>query len=710
LYFEVSALEEKAKQLALTSKYKSEFLANMSHELRTPLNSLLILSDQLYKNQDGNLTPRQVDFAKTIHASGNDLLALINDILDLSKIESGTVTVEPSELVLADLQDYVERTFKHVAENKGLTFALDTANEVPKTMHTDSKRLQQVLKNLLSNAFKFTEEGTVALKVEAATSGWSDDNDSLNRAKSVISFSVSDTGIGIHPDKQQIIFEAFQQADGSTSRKYGGTGLGLAISREISRMLGGEIRLHSTPGQGSTFTLYLPATYVPPKAARKIQATATDIQQPMSEKSGTRHVVDVPALAEVPVATVLNNEVGDDRRNIKSNDKVVLIVDNDLGFARILMEVAHDAGFKALVTSHGAVAIALAQEYKPDAITLDIRLPDVDGWRVLDRLKNNFATRHIAVYIISATEDRARGLAQGAIGFLNKPVKTKEPLEKTFGTIKDFIHRQVRNLLVVEQDETYRGKIIDLIGNGDVSATSVGSAEEATKVMLDRHFDGIVLGQQLKDGTGIDLMTSMMKEPALREIPVIFNLTRELEDAESEQLSKLTQMGMIRTVRSAERLLDETSLVLHRVLQKLAPEKRQMLERLHQTCSVLAGKKVLIVDDDIRNIFAMMSVLERHKMNIVTAETGRDAIDIIQKTPDLNVVLMDIMMPAMDGYDTMREIRKDKKFKHLPIVAVTAKAMKGDREKCIEAGATDYLAKPVDTEQLLSMLRVLLYR
>jgi CheY-like chemotaxis protein len=334
----------------------------------------------------------------------------------------------------------------------------------------------------------------------------------------------------------------------------------------------------------------------------------------------------------------------------------------------------------------------------------------VDGWRVLDRLKNNFTTRHIAVHIISATEDRQRGLAQGAIGFLNKPVKTREPLDKVFSAIKAYVQRPVKNLLIAEQDEAYRKKIVELIGNEDVQSTPVGSADEAKKVLLDRHFDCVVLGQQLRDGSGMELMSNMMKEQALREIPVIFNITRDLGEEESETLSRLSQQGMIRPVRSAERLLDETSLLLHRQVAKLTPDKRQVLERLHQTCSVLAGKKVLIVDDDIRNIFAMMSVLERHKMNIVTAETGKEAIDIIQKTPDLDVVLMDIMMPAMDGYDTMREIRKDKRFKTLPIVAVTAKAMKGDREKCIEAGATDYLAKPVDTEQLLSMLRVLLYK
>jgi signal transduction histidine kinase/DNA-binding response OmpR family regulator/HAMP domain-containing protein len=719
-----SALEEKAKQLALTSKYKSEFLANMSHELRTPLNSLLILSDQLYKNQDGNLTPKQVDFAKTIHASGNDLLALINDILDLSKIESGTVTVEPSELMLSDLNDYVDRTFRHVAENKGLNFVLELTPELTKTMYTDAKRLQQVLKNLLSNAFKFTDDGTVALRVAHATDGWSPDNENLARAREVLAFSVSDTGIGIHSDKQQIIFEAFQQADGSTSRKYGGTGLGLAISREISRMLGGEIRLISAPGKGSTFTLYLPKTYTPPKA-RKHTTTTTSVpieadagretfipkEKVEGSVSGARIALDdIPTVADVAIPSVFTNEVGDDRGHIHKGDRVVLIVDNDLGFAKILLDLSRESGFKGLVTSQGSVAIALARDYKPNAITLDIRLPDIDGWRVLDCLKHDLSTRHIPVYIISADDDRRRGLALGAMGFLQKPIKTREPLEHVFKVLKRYVDHPVKNLLVVEEDEALRNSIAELLGLQDVKTIGAGSGKEALALLMDRPCDCVAIGHDLPDMTGVDMIETMCANGDLSEIPMILNLRSQISEEEQHRIEKLAQKAIVRPVHSTERLLAESSMYLHQEVSKLPPTLRQMLEKLQQSNSVLAGKKVLVVDDDIRNIFAMMSVLERQKMNILSAETGKDAIELIKTTPDLDVVLMDIMMPAMDGYDTIREVRKIDKFRELPIVAVTAKAMKGDREKCIEAGATDYLAKPVDTEQLLSLLRVLLYK
>jgi signal transduction histidine kinase/DNA-binding response OmpR family regulator/HAMP domain-containing protein len=705
-----SALEEKAKQLALTSKYKSEFLANMSHELRTPLNSLLILSDQLYRNQDGNLTPKQVDFAKTIHASGNDLLALINDILDLSKIESGTVTVEPSDLALGDLQDYVDRQFRHVAENKGLNFALDLKPGVPGTMHTDAKRLQQVLKNLLSNAFKFTEEGTVALNVSTVTSGWNPENETLNRSKSVLAFAVTDTGIGIHPDKQQIIFEAFQQADGSTSRKYGGTGLGLAISREISRMLGGEIKLMSSPGHGSTFTLYLPKNYMPPKSAKKqTTTTSTNLDQDEIKTTTTKIAYDVPAVAEVSAPSVFTNEIGDDRGTIHDNDRVILIVDNDLGFARILVDLARESGFKCIATSQGAVAVALAREYKPHAVTLDIRLPDMDGWRVLDRLKNDPETRHIPVYIVSAADERVRGLSQGALGYLNKPIKTREPLEQAIAQMKQFSARPVKNILVAERDEALRKNIVDLLSAPDVQASSIGTGKGALAAMMDRHFDCISIGQELPDMTGLEVLEAVNREPRLREIPIIFNTLRALDETEEETMRRLSSTSVIKIARSTDRILLDSSLFLHREINKLPETVRNIFNKLQQSSSVLAGKKVLVVDDDIRNIFALMSVLERQKIIVLSAENGHDAIKLVEKEPNIDAVLMDIMMPAMDGYDTMREIRKRDKFKELPIIAVTAKAMKGDREKCIEAGATDYLAKPVDTEQLLSLLRVVLY-
>ncbi len=698
------ALEEKAKQLALTSKYKSEFLANMSHELRTPLNSLLILSDQLSKNPDGNLTTKQTEFSKTIHSSGNDLLMLINDILDLSKIESGTVVVDIGELRFADLHDYVERTFRHVAEAKGVEFAIDLHPDLPKSLLTDSKRLQQVLKNLLSNSFKFTREGRVELRIEPATSGWTLEHETLDRARNVLAISVSDTGIGIPADKQQIIFEAFQQADGSTSRKYGGTGLGLAISREIARLLGGEIRLMSAPGAGSTFTLYLPQTYTTQKAPRKSASTAAE----------PRHPAPTDVLESVPEpfveASSTVDEVGDDRNKIQTGDRVLLIVDNDEGFSRILFDLAHEKGFKALVTSSGAATPALAREYKPDAITLDIRLPDISGYRVLDRLKNDPTLRHIPVYVISTDEEGASGLQMGAMGILAKPIKTKEALERAFDNIKAFVDHSTRKLLLVAPQADERQAALDLIGGDDTETTVAGSADEALSLLHDRRFDCVVFQPAELDESVVKFVeaASTLWEDA--SMPLIVYSPQELPAEVDAQLKRLMQGMAVRRVASPAELLDQTALYLHRVVAKMPGPHRAMLDDLHPNSSVLAGKKVLIVDDDIRNIFAVTSVLERHQMVIASAETGRAAIEILQNDPEIDIVLMDIMMPEMDGHDTMRAIRKLPQFKNLPIVAVTAKAMKGDREKCIESGAWDYLSKPIDSEQMLRVLRAWLCR
>jgi HAMP domain-containing protein/signal transduction histidine kinase/CheY-like chemotaxis protein len=695
------ALEEKAKQLALTSKYKSEFLANMSHELRTPLNSLLILSDQLSKNPEGNLKPRQTEFAKTIHSSGNDLLMLINDILDLSKIESGTVVVDVGELRLTDLHSYVERTFRHVAEAKGVEFEMDLAPTLPKSVLTDAKRLQQVIKNLLSNAFKFTHYGKVALSVRPAVEGWSPDNTDLNRSPVVLAFSVSDTGIGISADKQQIIFEAFQQADGSTSRKYGGTGLGLAISREISRLLGGEIRLASTPGQGSTFTLYLPQSYVPQKAPRK---PAPALTEPVAATPSQE------VLPPIPEAPKLVNEAGDDRSHIQPGDRVLLIVENDLHFAKLLLEVARERGFKGLVTSLGAAALAMTREYKPEAVTLDICLPDIDGWRVLERLKADTTTRHIPVCVISTEEVRERALQLGAFRIVLKPIETQETLEHTLDALRDFVSRPVKDLLVFGRDPVQRDRMLHVIGNGEIRATAVDNDAEARVLLRERHVDAMVLAPDALDLAEAALADSPTGEHPRTDLPVIVFAENTLSLENEAGLQALAKSANVKQVSSPERLLDQTTLSLHCPLSKLSDEKRQLLEQLHRTDKVLTGKKVLIVDDDIRNIFALTSVLEWHSMSILSAETGREAIQILQKQPDIDIVLMDIMMPEMDGYETIRALRKIPRLKDLPIIAVTAKAMKGDREKCIEAGAWDYLSKPVDTEQMLAVLRGWLHR
>jgi HAMP domain-containing protein/signal transduction histidine kinase/DNA-binding response OmpR family regulator len=709
-------LEEKATQLALTSKYKSEFLANMSHELRTPLNSLLILSDQLCKNTEGNLTGKQTEFAKTIHSSGNDLLMLINDILDLSKIESGTVVVDASELRLEDLEHFVERTFRHVAESKNVEFAMNFDAHLPQSMFTDAKRLQQIIKNLLSNAFKFTHQGQVSLTATLADSGWSSDNDELNRSPGVISFEVRDTGIGIAGDKQQIIFEAFQQADGSTSRKYGGTGLGLAISRELSRLLGGEIRLTSAPGRGSMFTLYLPIQYTQVRSPRKtITAIASSPLTPstplLPAAPKKEPLAAVPVFREEQLPTNGDsyrelNVVGDDRDDIRPGDRVLLIVENDIGFAKVLLEAAREKGMKGLVTSLGASALSLVQEHKPDAITLDIYLPDMEGWRVLERLKNDLKMRHIPVCVISTDEARDRAYALGALAFVAKPIQSRDILDKLLETLDEFLSRVTPTVLVVDPDTAARSEVTSRLKSEGFTVTCVADASAAATFLRDRHIDCVVANSRAKDLQKTISAFGEDNENEFTRLPVLVYGDEEING----EWKHVTHDCILKRVQSLDRLVDYATLVAHRDVSRLTVTGRQMLIDLHQSDTLLAGRKVLIVDDDMRNIFALSTVLEEHDMKIVSADTGRGAIDLLQQQPDIEIVLMDIMMPEMDGMETMREIRKFPHLHNLPIVAVTAKAMKGDREKCIEAGAWDYLSKPVDTEQMLAVLRTWLHR
>ncbi|MEG5137200.1 MULTISPECIES: HAMP domain-containing protein [unclassified Microcoleus] len=700
-------LEERAEQLALTSKYKSEFLANMSHELRTPLNSLLILARLLSDNPDGNLSSKQVEYTRTIYSAGTDLLELINDILDLAKIESGTMSVDIEQVLFGDLRDHLDRTFRQMALDKKLSFKIELEAALPKGIYTDAKRLQQVLKNLLSNAFKFTERGEVKLGVEVVREGWSLEIEALTSSATVLAFSVSDTGIGISDDKHRVIFEAFQQADGSTSRKYGGTGLGLSISREIANLLGGEIKLTSRAGEGSKFTLYLPQTYQESEIIMNDRDSGTDNPTPQLPP-GVSATLPSPNF-HLPVAPYPSVSISDDRENIESGDRILLIIEDDVNFARILVDMAQEQGFKALVALRSDIGLAMAREFKPTAIMLDLNLPVMDGWTVLDRLKHDATTRHIPVHIVSVEEGRQRSLQLGAIAYLQKPV-SHEALSKALTDIKGFVERPVKNLLVVEDNETQRLSIVDLIGNHDVSTTAVGSGAEALETLKAGQFDCIVLDLGLPDMTGFELIEQIKQEPSLKSLPIIIYTGKELTRTEETQLKRMAETIIIKDVRSPERLLDETALFLHRVQANLPEPKRQMLEQLYQTDSTLAGKKVLIVDDDVRNIFALTSMLERHLMQIVFAENGREGIAQLQNTPDINIVLMDVMMPEMDGYETMEAIRKMPQFGSLPMIALTAKAMKGDREKCIEAGASDYITKPVDTEQLLSLLRVWLYR
>jgi HAMP domain-containing protein/CheY-like chemotaxis protein/signal transduction histidine kinase len=692
------ALEEKAKELALTSKYKSEFLANMSHELRTPLNSILVLGQQLGDNPDGNLTAKQVEFARTIHGAGTDLLNLISDILDLSKIESGTVSVDAEEVFFTGLLEMIARPFRHEAENRKLSFELRTDPHLSRSLVTDSKRLQQVLKNLLSNAFKFTEQGGVRLTVSEAMSGWSDEHPVLGSAGSVIAFEVADTGIGIPFEKQRIIFEAFQQADAGTSRKYGGTGLGLAISRELASLLGGEIQLRSAPGSGSTFTLYLPKTYVGPTSAMASAATEsrTSTAKPLQLSSVN--------IVEIPVEKIL-----DDRDNLQPDDAVLLIVEDDPHYARVLCDLSRDQGFKVLVAMRGAEALALAREYHPTAVTLDVFLPDMLGWTVLNHLKQDPATRHIPVQMLTLDEDRRHGLARGAFAFVTKPT-TPEELEGALSRIKDYSAPRRKRLLIVEDNAAEQMSIRELLGHDDIDVSVVSTGQEAMSAVNEQQFDCVVLDLKLPDMTGFDILERFRDTAGLSDLPVVVFTGKELTPDEDARLHTLARSVVVKGVESPERLLDETALFLHRVVADLPVEKQQMLDRLHRSDDALVGKKVLIVDDDVRNIFALSSVLERRGMTVLTAGTGREAIDMLESTDDLSIVLMDIMMPEMDGYETMQVIRQNSAFRRLPIIALTAKAMKGDREKCLEAGASEYLAKPVNTDQLLSALRVWLHR
>jgi HAMP domain-containing protein/CheY-like chemotaxis protein/signal transduction histidine kinase len=723
------ALEEKAQQLALSSKYKSEFLANMSHELRTPLNSLLILAKLLSDNKERNLNAKQVEYAQTIFSSGTDLLNLINDVLDLSKVEAGKLDVHATELPIADITEFVDRTFRPLAEQKGLAFKIDANTDVPPTIYTDGQRMHQVLKNLLSNGLKFTQEGSVTLTIRRAEKGRRFATRTLDAAPDVIAFAVTDTGIGIPKDKQQLIFEAFQQADGSTSRKFGGTGLGLSISREITRLLGGEIRVESAPGKGSTFTLFLPARYEPMGHARPseeprrpVRTTARPMPEPPAASApreaggntaGNTAVMDPEQTQDQRAVRSaqqnLASPVGDDRAEIDPGDRSVLIVENDTNFARILLNMAREKDFKGIVALDGESAIELAHAYHPDAITLDIDLPGMDGWAVLDRLKHHPDTRHVPVHVISGIAKRQRGLKAGAIAYLEKPV-SKEALDDAFGRIQNFLEDRVRRLLVVEDDETQRNAIIELVGADDVTITAVATAEDALRELATTHYDCMVLDLGLHDMSGFDLLERVKGDEGMATIPIIIYTGKELSPAEETRLRKYAETIIVKDVKSPERLLDETALFLHRVEAKLPDQKRRMLEQLHTADSVFAGKKVLIIDDDVRNIFSLTSMLEDHGMQATFAENGRDGIKALDADPSIDVVLMDIMMPEMDGYDTTQAIRQDPRFKNLPIIALTAKAMKGDREKTIAAGASDYITKPFDPEQLLSLMRVWLYR
>ncbi|HWI07150.1 MAG TPA: response regulator, partial [Solirubrobacteraceae bacterium] len=695
-------LEEKAKQLALSSKYKSEFLANMSHELRTPLNSLLILSKLLAENPDENLTPKQIEFASSIHTAGADLLALISDILDLSKVEAGKMEISPSPIELATICEYVERAFGSVAEQKGIEFRVRTTEDAPASIFTDEQRLQQVLRNLLSNAFKFTDAGHVELELAAAPED----------TPYELSLTVSDTGIGIAEEKLRLIFEAFQQADGTTSRSFGGTGLGLSISREIARALGGEIHVRSTPGEGSAFTLLL-APYS--KAVEAVQEPAPAL--PVAPEEPGEPVGRAPAQAPPPRAPArglpidvedeLPAGLEDDRARISPGDRVALIVDDDVDCAMRALVQAREHGFRGLVARHGTTGVTLAHELAPDVIVL--ALPVRGGVAVLDQLKHHPRTRHIPVYACGVAEERLDALRAGAAGFLARPVEA-DALAAAYSEAAAFLDSPVRRLLVVEDDEVQRQSIVELVGNGDdVDVTAVGSSEAALAALAGGSFDCIVLDLKLPETTGFDLLDHLKGDERHSTTPVIVHTGKELTRREETRLRRYADSIIVKDAGSPERLLDETALFLHRPQAALPPDSREMLEQLHTADAVLPGKRVMIVDDDVRNVFALTSALEARGMVVRFAENGREAIESLDADPAVDLVLMDVMMPEMDGHQTTAALRADARFADLPIISLTAKAMRGDREKSIAAGASDYITKPVDIEQLISLMRVWLY-
>ncbi|MET0944802.1 MAG: response regulator, partial [Flavobacterium sp.] len=693
------ALEEKADQLTLTSKYKSEFLANMSHELRTPLNSLQILANELIANRDGNLSEKQIQFAKTINSCGDDLIQLINDILDLSKIESGYISVDYNPISFDEISRFVESTFNPIAAAKHLRFKISMDDELPELIETDSQRLNQILKNLLSNSFKFTEKGEVQLKIYKANNNWKMANLSLDKADAVVAFEISDTGIGISKEKQNIIFEAFQQAEGSTSRKYGGTGLGLSISRGLSDLLGGSIELESEMNVGSKFTLFLPLQYVDIS-----EIIGIDVEEETDVKG---RIKSLPSekFNRSDIDLFFVDEIGDDRTDIKPGDKILLIAEDNLTFAKIMLEQAHINGIKAIVTTKGNDVVDFINQFHPHAITMDLNMPDTSGWKILDRLKTDFNLRHIPVYIISGEDERNKGLKRGARNFFLKPVKN-DSLSYLFNDIHDFKNKKIKNLLVVDDNEQELSRIVNAVDGDDIRISSATTAAEAVRLIQEKSFDCIILDLVLPDADGLDIITDLENNIAGQETAIIIHSAGDVNKKQRSRLNRFAHSIITKSAGSMEELIDQTALFMHRVHKELPDEMKEIIESFYLREDVLPGKKVLLVDDDVRNLFALTTALERYGLDVISAESGQEAIDLLNESKDIDIVLMDIMMPEMDGYETMKRIRKDARHKDLTIIAVTAKAMKGDRQRCIESGASDYMTKPVNVEQLSSLMRV----
>lgn len=691
-------LELRAEDLKLASRYKSEFLANMSHELRTPLNSLLILANDLASNRTENLSEDQVESAQIIHKSGQDLLALINDILDLSKIEAGKMPVNVETILLPDIANSITTNFKHVVAGKGLELEINLSENLPETIRTDQQRLLQVIKNLMSNAIKFTDTGGITVDFSRPGPDANLSNSGLDPQKGV-AIAVIDTGAGIPSEKQGEIFEAFQQADGSTSRQYGGTGLGLSISREIARLLGGEIQLESEEGKGSKFTLYIIDEMDPEvEITRDVEKAVSSVKD---EKKPAVAKVDNPKRKPAP-------SIEDDRNSLTEDDKVILVVEDDLNFAKTLAKLCRERDFKCIHAGDGETGLELAEKYMPIAIVLDIKLPGLDGWGVLEMLKDNVATRHIPVHMMSAAEETIDAYRKGVIGYLTKPVDLDQ-IDNAFTRIEGLISKDVKDLLLVESDVDLRENIIELIGNGDVETRAINSGEQAIQELKSKTYDCMIMDVNLPDMSGFDVLKALNEMDDISVPPVVVYTGRELTPDEELKLQVHAGSIMVKGVKSEERLLDETALFLHRVVGNLPESKKRMITRLHEKDSIFEGKKVLLVDDDMRNVFALSKVLEEKGLEINKAANGQKALDVLESDPEIDMVLMDIMMPVMDGYEAIQHIREQERFAELPIVAVTANAMVDDREKCISAGANDYIPKPVDTDRLLSLMRVWLY-
>ncbi|MBF0195061.1 MAG: response regulator [Magnetococcales bacterium] len=694
-------VENKVVEMAKASKYKSEFLANMSHELRTPLNSLLILSKSLADNEEGNLSEGDVKDAEIIYGSASDLLSLINQILDLAKIEAGRMDVHPERLILSDMAANLDRQFRPVAEKANLEFNIEFIEGSVDTIFTDPEKAVRIVKNLLSNAFKFTSKGRVTLRISPPTQGWILNDNKISTDGGVV-IAVHDTGIGISDDKHQAIFEAFQQEDGSTSRQYGGTGLGLSISYQLSKLLLSKIHLESAQGKGSVFSLFLavlPDGEVDYKTTHTI--TSVPIEKPVSQRQ-----IELPTFSMPSIET---NKVDDTQEKYAPGDRLMLVIEDDENFATVIVNMAQKTGFKCITAHDGESGLALAIKHKPASIILDIGLPGMDGWEVLDKLKYNSETRHIPVHIMSAMDDNIEGLKRGAVGYCNKPV-TKSHIEEAFAKMAHFAETEPRSLLLVEDDELSRNATAKLLAGKDIEIVETSTGADTLEVLKVRTFDCMILDLGLPDMSGFDLLDIIAADASLKAPPVIVYSGRELSRQEYDRLKAYTNSFVVKGVQSSERLLNEVILFLHRMERDLPDEQRTMIRKLYDQDNVFVDKTVLIVDDDVSNLYAMAKQLERKDLKTVMAADGQKALDMLEKHPEVDIVLMDIMMPVMDGYVAMGEIRKLDNFKNLPIIALTAKAMSDDKKKCLDAGASDYLTKPVDMGKLFSLMKVWLHR